>query len=221
VHVWRADLHRVSASLVEVLSPGERERARQIISERRRSRWMRSRAVLRELLARYAECDPAQLELWSSSGGGLRLGAEPDDRDAVRLSVSHSGGLALYAFSRTVAVGVDVELSRRSFDEAALAARTAGPDVARALAQLDGSRRRRAFLQAWVRYEARLKWQSAALERGTSSAHEPLITGSADPWIAAWELARGAAALAVDEAPRELRLWRWRPRAADRAAPPR
>jgi hypothetical protein len=181
---------------------------------------MSSRAALRELLARYVECDPTELELWNSSNGSLRLRSRPGDRDAVRFSISHSGGLALYAFSRTVALGVDVELTRRSFDEVALVARTAGPDVAVALAQLDGGKRRRAFLHAWAGYEARLKWHSATLERESTAAHDPRSSASANPWMAAWDLARGVAALAVDEAPRELHLWRWRPRAAHRARPP-
>ena len=88
------------------------------------------------------------------------------------------------------------------------------------VAQLNGGKRRRAFLHAWVRYEARLKWHSVRLERASSTAPEARSPGTAEPWMAAWDLARGAAALAVEQAPRELRLWRWRPGTVHRATSP-
>jgi hypothetical protein len=70
------------------------------------------------------------------------------------------------------------------------------------LAALDGPPRRRAFLRAWAVHEATLKWRFAWRE---------LAAGPAPPWTTHWDLASGAAALALDEAPGALRLWLWEP----------
>ena len=51
--------------------------------------------------------------------------------------MSHSGRLALYAFSDAGAVGVDVEVARRPIDELAIAARTLGATEAQRLEALD------------------------------------------------------------------------------------
>ena len=61
------------------------------------------------------------------------------------------------------AVGVDVEVARRPINEAALAARTFGPDEARRLAALDPVSREREFLRLWVRHEARLKCRGTGI----------------------------------------------------------
>jgi 4'-phosphopantetheinyl transferase len=224
VHVWRADLEAVADDMHGLLSPEERVRARRLLSQRDRQRWIRARGVLRALLGRYLQNDPTtlrfaagthgKLELLDAAGGSAAASA-PTSAKLPRLSfnLSHSGGLALYAFTKTGAVGIDVEVARRPINEIAIAARALGQAEARRLEALDPPVREREFLRAWVRHEAELKCVGTGIGRAA--------TGTADPrpWMAELEVGPHAAgAVAVAEPSRELPVrhldlscWEWVP----------
>jgi 4'-phosphopantetheinyl transferase len=227
VDVWRADLAAVTDDFCALLCREERARAARMPSERDRRLWMRSRGVLRVLLGRYVGKDPATLQFVASARGkpalvdhapvGSSAGPEPESSAVTRMqfNLSHSGGLALYAFADGVPVGVDVELARRPIDEVAIASRTFGAAEAERLRKLDTETRRREFLRAWVRHEARLKCLGVGIA-GAAAAR-----GKSVPWIAELQMGpRGAGAVAVEVAPRELRCWEWasRPSLEPRAA---
>jgi len=214
--VWRADLEAVTDDLGELLSSDERARAQRLVRERDRQPWIRSRGALRALLGRYLHGDPSALRFGAGAHGKLALiddasvsrtapepVSAPPTPTRISFNLSHSGKLALYAFTPTAAVGIDVELARRPIDALAIAARTFGPVEARRLEELDQATREREFLRAWVRHEAELK----CLGVGIGGA---VAAGARRPWIA--ELAvgpRAAAAVAVEGPPRELRCWDW------------
>ena len=113
IHVWLADLATVDADL-RLLSPAERGRALRIIRAPARDRWVRSRALLRDLLGRYLGVDAEEVDL---AVDGRPRGPE--------LSVSHSLDLALYAVAKSRTVGVDIEAHRAELRASALAHRLA------------------------------------------------------------------------------------------------
>ena len=204
VHVWWADLSSAELPLTQMLCASERERAARLLSEHRRELWARSRAVLRDLLGRYLQREPAAITISSGSRG------KPQLADAeLFFNLSHSGNVALYAFSRMGSVGVDVEVAaRRAVDEVAIAARVLGEHQAQRLREISGPRERQLeFLRAWTRHEAALKCAGVGLfGAGVADGH------TREPWLAQLELASGqqmAAALACERRPRELRCWRW------------
>ena len=119
--------------------------------------------------------------------------------------MSHSGHVALYAFSATAAVGVDVEVGRCSVDEVAVARRSLGAEQARELEGLEPAVRRREFLRAWSRHEAQLKCLGVGI--GTPIAE---VTRRA-PWVLDLEpFPDAAAAVAAERPALELRCWTWR-----------
>lgn len=218
VHVWRADLGAVSPQLGELLCEEERERAERIMNERDGELWRRSRGLLRALLGRYLQLEPSSLRFTTGEHGKPALvhdsdeppsqsrpaAHEPASANTNRLSfnMSHSDGLALYAFSHAGAVGVDVEVARRPIDAVAIAARMLGSEQAQRLQALDPEVRQREFLRAWVSYEAELK----CLGIGIGGA--PAI--ASELWVEAIELGtNAAAAVAAERPPHELRLWNW------------
>jgi len=220
VHVWCADLGRVTQELCSLLSKQERERAQRILGARERRMWERSHAVLRELLGRYQPLHPARLRFTLDAHGKPRLlPAGRDHRAATRgtpsvrpasaaagihFNMSHSGATALYAIASGVAVGVDVEARTHGrLDELSIAARAIGPATARRLRTLTGDSRTRAFLRAWTREEAELKCLGTGIWAEAPRAPRAL-------W--GTELLCGpgvAGALALQSAPRELRCWEW------------
>jgi 4'-phosphopantetheinyl transferase len=210
--VWRVDLEAVTDDLGELLCGEERARAERFVSESDRRRWTRSRGVLRTLLGRYLQKDPGTLRFATGAHGkpellgdamGSTAASEPGSVRTPRLcfNLSHSRQLALYAFTETGAVGVDVEVARRSIDEIAIAARVFGPGEARRLQGLDPEIRQGEFLRAWTRHEAELKCH------GTGIGGAAAVASGHGPWIAELDVGpRAAAAVAVQEPPRELRL---------------
>ncbi len=218
VHVWRADLATVAEDLGELLCDDERGRALRMVNERDGELWRRSRGLLRALLGRYLQRDPRSLRFIAGEHGKPALVQDADRAPAAQppssadsagpselgFNMSHSGQVALYAFSESGAVGVDVEAARRPIDEVAIAARTLGATEARRLAALDAATRRREFLRAWTRHEAELKCRGVGI--GGAGAGDD----GRRLWIAELEPGRGAAAAVAAERPaRELRCWDW------------
>jgi 4'-phosphopantetheinyl transferase len=215
--VWRADLALVPPGLTDLLSGEELARAERFKRPHDALLWASARGVLRALLADYLGSDATALHIAADANGKPTLLADPTQARAraTRLSptsrplsfnLSHSGGIALFAFTTAGPVGVDVELARRPIDTLALAARAFGAGAAGRLARLDASRREREFLRLWVRHEAALKCLGTGL-RGADAAGE-----SRDAqWIAELEIGpRAAGAVALVDPPSELRCWEWR-----------
>lgn len=228
VHVWRANLQEIDDGSTDLLSPDERARAARIVRERERRQWMRARGVLRALLGLYLERDPRALRfergvhgkpalrptLRDASTGlpaddgptGTPRGSPTPVSQTLAFNLSHSGPLALYAFTAGIPVGVDVELlDRHPFDEPALARRVFGEAEARRLEALPLPARRREFLRAWVRHEAAIKCLGLGIAAVESTEEQRR------PWIADLDVAgEGAAAVAVEGGPHDLQCWIWR-----------
>jgi 4'-phosphopantetheinyl transferase len=222
VHVWRADLRTVSDDLTGLLSSEECVRARRFPHAHSGQLWKRAHGVLRALLGGYLEIDPTMLRFAATEYGKPTLVADaPGARRALgsmgrphtrqpnaaslSFNLSHSGALALYAFARERAVGVDVEVAKRPIDELAIAARVFGPERAQCLERLEPVIRKREFLRAWVRHEAALKCVGAGIGGEAGSGRE-------DVWVAELDLGwQAAAAVALERPPEELCRWEWPP----------
>jgi 4'-phosphopantetheinyl transferase len=222
------------------------------VSSRRREISIRARGVLRALLGSYLGIDPKTVRFAIGEHGKPDLAADPSSDRAASLAdlgrqpdamqfpprrrprlsfnVSHSGALALYAFTYEGPVGVDVEVSRRpsndrtagikaggadrwfdeparrSLDEVAIAARAFGREEARRLEGLEPAISRREFVRTWVRYEAALKCLGTGIG-GTEAA-----CSDEDLWVAELDVGgRAAAAIALERPPGEVRWWNWPP----------
>jgi 4'-phosphopantetheinyl transferase len=118
-------------------------------------------------------------------------------------NLSHSGGIALYAFHVGGEIGIDVEVARKPIDEVAIAARALGPAEAQRLAMLDRATREREFLRAWVRHEAKLKCRGTGIGSGAVE-----LDGNDEPWVMDLDVGpRAAAAVSVEGRPHELHCW--------------
>jgi 4'-phosphopantetheinyl transferase len=203
VHVWRANLAEVPDELIELLSGDERARAARFKRPRDGRLWARSRGLLRSLLGRYLQLDPGGVQIAQGPHGKPRLLAS----SPLSFNLSHSGDLALFAFTTAASVGVDVEVARRPIDTLALAGRVFGADAGARLERLEDSEREQEFLRLWVRHEASLK----CLGTGMGGAERGAPTGGQAPWIADLKIGdHAAAAVALDAAPEELCCWEWR-----------
>ena len=199
--MWRANLEAASAGLTGLLDATESARAASILDGRRQRRWSHARAILRILLGGYLEVEPADVSLDHAPTGKPSLKRD-DSGSGLFFNISHSGPLALFAFTQAGEVGIDVELPRaRASDRTALARRALGPTEARRLQALPEDLREREFLRGWVRHEALLKLSGRRDDRPT-------------PWSWLVELEPGgaaAAAVALGRTPAALCCWEWVP----------
>jgi len=156
VHVWLAVLGeqepRVEA-LREVLDEEERARAERFAFESDRRRFIVAHVLVREVLARYLSCDPAELAFCFGPQGKPAL----VEGGGLEFNMSHSGDLILCAVSRGRAVGVDVEQVRADAAGELTAARFFTPTEVDAIRAAPEGERACAFTTVWARKEACLK----------------------------------------------------------------
>jgi 4'-phosphopantetheinyl transferase len=153
--LWWAPLD-VSASalrgLAACLSAEERQRADRFRRPVERRRFLAARGWLRRLLASQLRCGPSEIPIVADDGGKPALAGSQ-----LSFSSSRTAGVALYATSWRMEVGVDVEAIQAIADTDGMVARYLSPAEQRDLASLPPARRHAAFFQCWTRKEAYVK----------------------------------------------------------------
>jgi 4'-phosphopantetheinyl transferase len=175
VHVWSCALEVSDAArsaLVGVLSEDERRRAERLRDPVLRTRMLVGRALLRTILAGYAEADPAALVFERGAHGKPRL-ASSDSRLRIRFSWSRSAGMGLVAVAQDREVGVDVERVEPRRAVGPIVDRLLAPADAAELRSLDGDRRTRRFFEVWTRQEAYAKALGIGLQRSSLGTPPP------------------------------------------------
>lgn len=146
------------------LSGDERERSRGIKRDIARDRYVISRGLLRQTLAEYVACAPAELQFAVGLHGKPFLSGHE-----LYFNLSHSGDSLLLAVSDLQAIGVDIEtvrdrdnlpgIAERSFSAAELAYWQALPEAERVSA----------FFRLWTIKEAFVKAVGRGIALGLAS----------------------------------------------------
>jgi 4'-phosphopantetheinyl transferase len=226
VDIWTADLdlspHEI-CRLEDTLSSDERERVTKFHFARDRGRFIASRGILRDILARYLGRSPAALHF--SYGPFGKPSLADDCASDLRFNLSHSGNAALYAVTRNREIGVDVERIDSSFVDDGIEEKFFSPNEVAKLRSLDASERPRAFFNCWTRKEAYVKARGSGLQISLQSfdvslaPHEAvafLSKGESGWSLLALPLGRDqAAAVAVEGNIWELRSWQWQMHSAE------
>ena len=153
--MWRirTDSGGAAARVERVLSVEERERAARFRFDHLRDSFMLARAGLRALLGAYLRVSPASIRFRSGPMGKLAL----ESSGGLQFNLSHSHGLASYAFTPGCEIGVDVERVRPLADYEQIARRFFSHAEVMDLLSLPESERQRAFFLCWTRKEAYIK----------------------------------------------------------------
>jgi 4'-phosphopantetheinyl transferase len=163
--------------LGSLLSQDERARAEDLKFTHARSAFVVSRVGLRQVLGTTLNCAPQSLEFEAGTHGKPFLAGEHFGC-GVEFNVSHSGDIVLYAVSRRRAVGVDVELKKRSLSVEKLARRYFAPgEVRRLLSEGSVVDRVDNFYRCWTRKEAYLKARGTGLTTKLDSFEVTLLPG--------------------------------------------
>jgi 4'-phosphopantetheinyl transferase len=177
VHVWLVSLDRPYVSqLAQTLSEEELARADRFHFHRDRERFIACRGVLRTILSRYSRVEPCRLRICYGPYGKPYL-EEEVEKDKLQFNLSHSHGLALYAFTRGRKIGVDLEYIRRMPDFGQIADRFFSQNENSALNALPESQRQEAFFNCWTRKEAYIKAIGNGLMHPLNSFDVSLVPG--------------------------------------------
>lgn len=155
VHVWCANLEPAAdqlAALQEKITAVEVERSNRFRYWREKRRYIAGRGILRVLLGSYLNLNPPDVEIAYSEYDKPFL---PTNR--IQFNLSHSKGIALYAFCLAAGVGVDLEKIRPISDAEGIAARFFSTAEHARFQALPKEKRKDAFFACWTRKEAFIK----------------------------------------------------------------
>jgi 4'-phosphopantetheinyl transferase len=182
VQVWQADLEAIRGDeqrWQRLLSSDEATRAARYHFLADRQRFVAARALLRTILGGYLVTDPQRLTFAYSDKEKPSLGRVYAG-SGISFNVSHSGGIALLAFSRRREVGVDVEQVRRDFDVEAIASRFFSAHEQEQLAAAPNEEKFESFFRCWTRKEAFIKATGAGLSLPLQQFDVSVAAGSSD-----------------------------------------
>ena len=163
VHIWRVSLEQSPKHVKRfrhLLSPDEHVRADRFHFEIDRTHFIVARACLRILLGHYLKRSPGEIKFSYSDYGKPQLA---DSDTTLKFNLSHSHGLALYAFTRIGEVGADIERIRSDFASEDIAQRYFSATETACLTQLPVQMRDEAFFNCWTRKEAFIKAKGMGL----------------------------------------------------------
>lgn len=165
VHVWLAHVGIYSSAIGNispVLSDDEQAKAAKFYFERDRRRYAAAHSILRILLGRYLDCDPLAIRLRTNSHGKPAIDT-PRQVQTLTFNLSHSHELALFAFTCSREIGVDVEYMRSNIEYEQLAHHSFSPNEQQTLHDLLDGEKSQGFFNAWTRKEAYIKARGLGL----------------------------------------------------------
>lgn len=155
-HIWRADLeHDVcfQSSYLKILSPDEKNRAQKFRFTRDSRNFIIARGILRSLIGKYLEINPAEISFQYSEFGKPGIA----DNHSLQFNISHSQNIALFAFIKKHHVGVDVEFVNPAIDVKDIAEKFFSTNEIMKLLALPEKQQTLGFFNCWTRKEAFIK----------------------------------------------------------------
>ena len=198
IHVWRAmlDLPPSKIEALElILSADELARAQRFRFAKDRTHFIAARGQLRAILGRYLAREPQSLSFTYNDYGKPSLASMPARRtggrpqgsplrepgvtqdDGLSFNVSHAQGMALYAFTRNRAIGVDVEYIQSQMEWESIAEHFFSPYEVNVLKAVSPDMRPIAFFNCWTRKEAYIKARGMGLSLALDSFDVSLTPG--------------------------------------------
>lgn len=167
VHLWLCEPEVVRdpallARYAALAAPHEREEEARFYFTRDRHRHRVTRALLREVIARYLPVNGEVLHFARGEHGRPEL-AGLGEPPPLRFNLSHTEGLAVLAVARNGELGADAEDAERTGDLVGSADAFFSPREISDLYDLPMDARRARFFELWVLKEAYLKARGTGL----------------------------------------------------------
>ncbi len=226
VHVWHSFLHLTVSQLDKMrsyLSPIEVERAAHFSFQKDRERYIAAHGILREIIGRYTNKNPACLQFIHNAYGKPFLSLD-DNLFILSFNLSHSHDLAVYAFALKRKIGIDIEFIRSDVVKDSTAEYSFSSCEVAQLRSLPATSQTKAFFNCWTRKEAFIKAKGEGLSIPLNQFDVSLIPDKPacllrTEWdtneAKRWSLSdlnvnkEYAAAVAVEGHDWKLKCWNW------------
>ncbi len=156
LHVWQADLRKSPdeiAGLIEILSGDEKQRAGRLRVQQRKQRFIAARGILRLILSRYLNSEPADMRFIYNDHGKPGIDCELVT-SRLEFNLSHTGDLGFIAVCSGRRIGVDVETIGAGDAYEKIPERFFSSGEVDTLRSLPEEQQRSAFYACWTRKEA-------------------------------------------------------------------
>jgi len=179
VHLWYVFSDEVrEAGILErfavLMAPEERARHDRFVFEKDRHQFLVTRGVIRTLIGRYLDVDPAECAFVANEYGRPSLSHPAGG--TLAFNISHTNGMVVCALAREPEIGVDVEDASRAIG-LELARRFFSADEADALEALPEDERAARFFEYWTLKEAYIKARGMGLSLPLDSFSMQLDAG--------------------------------------------
>ena len=163
VHIYAtllaADEHWLSEA-ERILDIDEKNRAALFRFDEDRFRFQKTRTALRILLAGYLDSTPTAIGFYEGPHGKPYL---IDQHSDIQFNVSHTKGAAVIAIVRNIAVGIDIEHSRRKVDVEGVGRKVFTATEQASLKKYGNASALQQFFRLWTAKEAYLKATGSGL----------------------------------------------------------
>ena len=224
VDVWRVSILNFPPDSVRwvepILAAEEDRRATRFYFNMDRHRFILSHSALRDILARYLNLPPENIQFEIGEYGKPAIASEAE----LDFNLSHSGDFALIAIASGHKVGVDVEKHRHDMEHEKIGQHFFSEMEKSELQKLPNDQKMIGFFNCWTRKEAYIKAHGLGLLLPLDSfdvslaPNEPTILRATrpDPREASrWSLlsldvySNHTGAIAVEGKEMEFRFWDW------------
>jgi 4'-phosphopantetheinyl transferase len=223
IHIWCVSLDQPLSRFQRLLSMDERMRAERFHFEEDGKRFIICRGILRTILGYYLGVEPSWFHFYYGKNKKPAL-ADTFVKGDIHFNLSHSDGLALYAFTCNREIGVDIEHIRDIPEIEQIVARFFSERENAVFRTLPKSKKKEAFFSCWTRKEAFIKAMGNGLSWPLNRFDVSLVPGelarvqriegdsrAASRWsIEDLKPAPGfAAAFAIKGRIGRVRCWQW------------
>jgi 4'-phosphopantetheinyl transferase len=223
VHIWRADLDLIDSSLstfLQLLSPDEKNRAQKFRFAGDRRNFIAARGILRAMIGKYLKINPAEISFLYNEFGKPRIA----NSNPLHFNISHSQNMAVFAFTKRLNIGIDVEFVNPDVEVKEVAANFFSTNEVMNLLALPERQQTLGFFNCWTRKEAFIKAVGeglsfplntfeVSLEPGKPA--ELLVTDWDPKAVSQWSMysmAPGAnfiGSLAIEGLVEQVKFWNW------------
>ena len=165
VHVWCSPLFpnsKILNTLGLTLSADELERANRFHFQKDRCRFIAGRGILRSIIADYLQTRPKDIGFTYNTRGKPSI-TKMSGGSGISFNLSHSHGLAVYAFTRRREIGIDIERLRSNLSFERIAKRFFTTEEFEKLNSLAHEEFIEGFFKLWTFKEAYIKAKGIGL----------------------------------------------------------
>lgn len=159
IHIWYGFLDQSESeylSFIQTLSIDERMRAGRFHFQEDRKRFIARHGMLRMLLGCYLGVKASEIQFYHGKNGKPAI-TETFGKGTIQFNLSHSNGVALFAFARNHEIGVDIEHIRDTPEIEQIMEQFFSIKENEVMRSLPGSQKREAFFNGWTCKEAFVK----------------------------------------------------------------